>query len=164
MSLDVTWKAPIVEMDEPTFQNYVKTSKTQKQNLSSQTQNQKLPDWRGLSKAEVHQQLRLYGVNPKDPSWYLDEKTPTTSNHNTQPVSNIEGGIRNGQTRVGRTIRLFCGRFTLLSFGQIPKYFPSTCLVKHATKATCPSNDCVKKSRSGVEMLVVVCHSDARDG
>ena len=76
VSLQVEWTEPIVEMDEATFQKLVQSSKTQTKNLSSQIQTQKLADWRGLSKIEVHQQLQLYGINPKDHSWYLDEKSP----------------------------------------------------------------------------------------
>ena len=76
VSLQVEWTEPIVEMDEPTFQKFVTSSKAQTKKLSSQIQTQKLPDWRALSKTEVYQQLQLYGINPNDHSWYLDEKSP----------------------------------------------------------------------------------------
>ena len=56
---------------------YTKTQngKAQKQKLISG--DEILPDWRGLTKKEVNQQLRLYGINPSDASWFLDEKSPT---------------------------------------------------------------------------------------
>ena len=75
VALDVEWRQSAFEMDEAGFEEFVKNSKAQKNRLVSDSQ--KLPDWRGLTKKEVNQQLRLYGINPNDPSWFLDEKSPT---------------------------------------------------------------------------------------
>ena len=58
-----------------------------------------LPDWRGLTKKEVNQQLRLYGINPSDASWFLDEKVQHTYPQNIPLVSNTEDGIENGRSQ-----------------------------------------------------------------